>query len=161
MLNISFGQSYVNNVKLSKGNYIDKSILFIKSEEELKEEKLMMEVIEYLGTPYRYGGTSKKGIDCSAFVQTVYYLAFNITLPRTSINQFDEGRDIPFDSLQFGDLVFFKTTKRKVGHVGIYLDSNKFVHSGRSKGVSIANLTDEYYLKRFVKGKRIGIDINN
>jgi cell wall-associated NlpC family hydrolase len=161
MINISFGQTYsnVNTVNLSKGNFLNKDVVFIKSEKEIIYEKLMSEVIKYLGTPYLYGGTTDRGIDCSAFVQSVYYFAFDIQLPRTSISQSTEGTYVEKDSLEFGDLIFFKTTRKPIGHVGIYLGSGYFVHSGRSKGVSVTRLDKEYYVKKYVKGMRIGLDI--
>lgn len=161
MINISFGQIYsnVNTVNLSKENFLNKDVVFIKSEKEIIYEKLMSEVIKYLGTPYLFGGTTERGIDCSAFVQSVYYFGFGIQLPRTSISQSTEGKYVEKDSLQFGDLIFFKTTRKPIGHVGIYLYKNKFVHSGRKNGVSISNLDDEYYSKKYIKGMRIGLDI--
>lgn len=168
MLNLSFSQTtsdiaitngLINKSSINKNNLFTLSfnIYYLASSSIItKEKKLMAEVIEYIGTPYKYGGMSKSGIDCSAFTQSVYWLSYEITLPRTAASQFEEGEIIDKDSLEFGDLVFFHTSRRKsVGHVGIYIGGNNFVHSGRSYGVSVASLLDDYYSQHFIGAKRI------
>ena len=166
LVNLGFSQSsndlaiankLINKVTINKDNLSTLNFtLYTVSNINLKEQKLMYEVIEYLGTPYKYGGMTKLGIDCSAFTQTVFWLAFNETLPRTAQEQYNEGIAIDKDSLKYGDLIFFKTSRRKyVGHVGIYLDSNKFVHSGCKEGVSIASLEETYYSEHYLGAKRI------
>lgn len=132
-----------------------------EAEEQIEKEQdisemLMPEIISYLGTPYKYGGVTKNGIDCSAFVQNTFFFALDIALPRTSIQQSTIGITIIRDSLKFGDLIFFHTRgRRKISHVGIYLDENKFVHSSRSGGVKISDLNENFYSKAFVLAKRI------
>lgn len=166
LVNLGFSQtssdqavinSVINKSIINKDNLFSLSFnIYAISNVVLKEQLLMSQVIEYLGTPYRYGGTTKSGIDCSAFTQSVYWLAFEETLPRTAASQFTIGESIAKDSLKYGDLVFFKTSRRKsVGHVGIYLSENKFVHSGRGTGVAIASLIDDYYSQHFIGAKRI------
>jgi len=167
MLNLGFSQtssslsttnSLIDRVHIDKDNLhtLNFNIYAFVNNIETIEKKLMSGVDEYLGTPYRYGGMSKSGIDCSAFTQSLFYLSFDIALPRTASNQYLEGITIEKDSLRLGDLVFFHTSRRKfVGHVGIYLGDNKFVHSGRKDGVSIANLEDSYYKNHFIGAKRI------
>jgi cell wall-associated NlpC family hydrolase len=120
-------------------------------------EKILFEVINYLHTPYKYGGNSKQGIDCSAFTQNVFSNSLNLVLPRTARQQFNEGKSIYSKSeLRFGDLVFFDTTTISFpGHVGIYLGDNLFVHASRSKGVVVSSLQSSYYKGRFVGGKRV------
>jgi len=119
-------------------------------------DELMSKIIEYINTPYLYGGTSKSGIDCSAFVQTVIYQAFGIALPRTSLEQSTVGQDVNIEDLQFGDLLFFDTmSKGRVSHVGIYLKDGYFAHSGSRTGVAIADLRSDYYTSKFLKAKRI------
>jgi cell wall-associated NlpC family hydrolase len=110
----------------------------------------------YLGTPYRSGGTSRNGVDCSGFV-TAVYRQFDIALPRTSLGQSAFGERISPSSLQAGDLVFFKTSRRQsVSHVGIYMGQGKFIHaSTRSHRVRIDDLEDDYFRKRFVVARRI------
>ncbi len=138
---------------------------FVKKYNKLKEfnlaltprEKVLFEVITYLDTPYKYGGNSKEGIDCSAFTQNVFSNSLNLVLPRTAKQQFQKGQSISSKTnLKFGDLVFFNTTSRSYpGHVGIYLGENLFVHASRSKGVVISSLQSTYYKERYIGGKRV------
>lgn len=119
-------------------------------------DELMKAIIEFINTPYLYGGSSKSGIDCSAFVQTVMYQAFGLVLPRTSLEQSMVGEDVNVEDLRFGDLVFFDTmNKNRVSHVGIYLGDGYFAHSGSRTGVAIANLNSDYYSRTFIKAKRV------
>ena len=112
---------------------------------------------EYLKTPYKFGGNSKNGIDCSAFTQTVYNDCASISLLRTAKDQYYEGTPIDNQKdLRFGDLVFFDTRRNvKPGHVGIYLGDNLFAHASSKQGVTVSNITNEYYAKRFMGGRRI------
>lgn len=111
----------------------------------------------FLGTPYRFGGSSVRGIDCSAFVAKVYQF-FDVSLPRTAREQSRMGVRVAKNELQEGDLVFFNT-RRAFGHVGIYIGNNEFIHasSGRSSGknVRIDSLDKPYYNKRFIKAVRV------
>jgi len=120
-------------------------------------EKVLFEVISYLDTPYKYGGVDRNGIDCSAFTQLVFHNSLGIDLPRTARLQFQEGERISSkDELQFGDLVFFNTTKRSYpGHVGVYLGEDLFAHASRSLGVTVSSLKSTYYYTRFVGGSRV------
>jgi cell wall-associated NlpC family hydrolase len=110
----------------------------------------------YLGTPYRSGGTSRNGVDCSGFV-TAVFRQFNISLPRTSLSQSTYGESVSRSQLEPADLVFFKTSRRRsVSHVGIYLGQGKFIHaSTRSHRVRIDHIEDDYFRKRFVVARRI------
>jgi len=111
---------------------------------------------DWYGVKYRMGGTSKKGVDCSAFVQTLYKYVFGMDLLRTACLQFNSAEIIknPAD-LKEGDLVFFRVNSSRISHVGVYLRNNFFVHSASSKGVSIANLNNVYWSKYFAGGGRI------
>ena len=126
------------------------------SEATTVREKMLMEIIKYINTPYKFGGNSKDGIDCSAFTQTIYG-SCSISLLRSAREQFTQGTVIDNkDELKFGDLVFFDTRKSvKPGHVGIYLGDNLFVHASSKKGVIVTPLTQEYYSKRFLGARRI------
>lgn len=119
------------------------------------EPKLLVKVaMGFLGAPYRFGGSSVTGIDCSAFVKKIYQI-FNITLPRTAFEQSHVGLRIARGELIEGDLLFFNT-RRKLGHVGIYIGNNKFVHaSSRNRGVRIDSLNTPYFDRRFVKAIRL------
>lgn len=114
----------------------------------VKKNILLKESEKWIGTKYKWGGTDKNGIDCSAFVQTVYRDALNIPLPRVSRQQYNKSYKIDKTTLEIGDLVFFRK-RGKVFHVGIIkeIDGNniKFIHSSSSRGVTISNLNKGYW----------------
>jgi cell wall-associated NlpC family hydrolase len=109
---------------------------------------------EWKGTPYRYGGSSKSGVDCSAFVQAVFQQASATTLPRTTLEQSKSGKRVDLDSARSGDLLFFKTGY-KDRHVGIYLGDNRFMHASTSKGVIISRLNNPYWASAFWQVRRV------
>jgi len=115
---------------------------------------LLEGIDSWYGTRYRLGGTTKKGIDCSAFVGAIYASVFGISLPRTAREQFRVSKRVSRTELQEGDLVFFNT-RGGVSHVGIYLQNNKFVHASVTRGVVISDLFESYYIRRFVGAGRI------
>lgn len=118
-------------------------------------EEILLEVIKYLDTPYKYGGNSESGIDCSGFTKQIFANALKIELPRSAREQFDVGERVDGD-LDFGDLVFFNTRRRSnPGHVGIYIGDNQFIHASRTLGVTISSLDEAYYKKRYVGARRI------
>jgi cell wall-associated NlpC family hydrolase len=110
----------------------------------------------FVGTPYRSGGTSYKGVDCSGLVFAVYR-EFDIELPRTSLDQSRVGEAVDPSKLNPADLVFFKTSKRSsVTHVGIYAGGGKFVHASTSdRRVRVDNLNDSYYRRRFTGARSV------
>lgn len=132
---------------------------FITSSEFAKtvdKDEIMFKFIEYMNTPYLWGGTSKRGIDCSAFIQTMFYQALGVTLPRTSLEQSGVGEEIEKSELKFGDLIFFDTMRKgRVTHVGMYLGNGLFAHSGSKTGVAVANLDDEFYTRTYLKARRV------
>jgi murein DD-endopeptidase / murein LD-carboxypeptidase len=132
---------------------------FISSPEfskNMDRDEVMFKFIEYINTPYLWGGTSKRGIDCSAFVQTVMYQALGIELPRTSLEQSNVGVPVDKADLKFGDLVFFDTMhKGRVTHVGMYLGNGYFAQSGSRTGVAVASLDDEFYTRTYLKARRV------
>ena len=109
---------------------------------------------KYKGTPYRYGGTTSRGFDCSGFVQRAYMDAFHKSLPRTTKAMMKTGKRINKSQLKAGDLVFFHPT-RKYYHVGIYLGKGIFMHASTSKGVTKSNLDLKYWRKSYVTARRI------
>jgi peptidoglycan DL-endopeptidase LytE len=119
------------------------------------EPKLLVKVaLGFLGAPYRLGGSSVTGIDCSGFVRKIYQF-FNINLPRTAFEQSRVGMRVPRQELAEGDLLFFNTRKT-LGHVGIYIGNNEFVHAcSRKKGVRVDNLDTPYYDRRFIRAVRL------
>ncbi len=119
---------------------------------------MMKEIVNLLGNPYRYGGMNAvRGLDCSAFVGTIYSRAFGVRLPRSSSEQFGAGHKIRKDDLKAGDLVFFKTRRRRapVSHVGIYVGQNLFAHASTRHGVIISPIDQGYYQRTFVGARRV------
>ncbi len=119
--------------------------------------KLYEEIKNWIGVPYRYGGNTSKGVDCSGFVVNVYKNVYGIKLQRSSELIYKKNCDkIKKSKLQEGDLVFFKTGKKKrINHVGIYLKNGKFVHTSTSRGVIISSLDEDYYRKNFMQAGRV------
>jgi cell wall-associated NlpC family hydrolase len=122
------------------------------------KEKLVNAARKMLDIPYRLGGSSFMGIDCSGYVQKVFSL-LNIMLPRTAREQFNLGTLVGLDNLSIGDLVFFRTYAKFPSHVGIYLGDNRFIHaSSKDRKVKIDSLDAPYYIKRFVGARRLPLD---
>jgi peptidoglycan endopeptidase LytE len=119
------------------------------------EPKLLVQAaMGFLGAPYRLGGFSAQGIDCSGLVKKIYQF-FDIDLPRTASEQSRVGMRVARDDLSEGDLLFFNT-RRRVGHVGIYIGNNEFVHAAsRKRGVRVDNLDTPYFNKRFIRAVRL------
>lgn len=127
---------------------------------ETKIDALLAEADSYLGTPYRYGGMTRNGIDCSAFVLSVYGAAMGMDLPRVAAAQAGEGVRVDRSELKKGDLVFFSHGGGRISHVGIVHEVTadgevKFIHAATSRGVMISPLTDKYWGPRFRFAKRI------
>lgn len=117
-------------------------------------QRLIQKANGFLGVRYRLGGTSKRGIDCSAFVQKVYR-SFNVNLPRVARDQSEVGVTVGIDELAEGDLLFFHTN-RSFGHVGIYIGNNEFIHaSSKMRRVRIDSLDSPFYQERFQRAVRI------
>jgi cell wall-associated NlpC family hydrolase len=149
--------SYLNrSASVEKASELQlKYAILLNTEVELLHDNGLLQYIdEWYGTRYRYGGTTKSGVDCSAFVQAIYLSAFAVSLPRTARDQYRNSRIISTTEIKTGDLVFFNTTGG-ISHVGIYLQNNKFVHASTSQGVTISDMFDPYYLKRFIGIGRI------
>lgn len=130
------------------------AIMLNTTVESIKNVWLYKSIDDWFGTRYRFGGTSKKGIDCSAFMQVLALYGFGMMLPRTAHEQYSMMEKINNGDLKEGDFVFFNT-RGGVSHVGMYLGNNKFVHSSTSNGVAISDLADSYWSVRFIGGKRM------
>jgi len=123
-------------------------------------DNILSEAESYLGTPYRYGGTSRSGIDCSAFVLSVFGAAAGMDLPRVAAQQSQEGDSVERTELQKGDLVFFSHRGSRISHVGIVEEVTaegevKFIHAATSKGVMVSSLADNYWGPKFRFAKRV------
>ena len=121
----------------------------------LNRDRVLLDVISYLGAPYQFGGSDKSGIDCSALTANVYSKAVGAQLPRSTAGQYGLGAPVTKDDLQFGDLVFFTTTGRAPSHVGIFIEDDLFAHASVSYGVTISSLESGYYKNRYVGARRI------
>ncbi len=122
----------------------------------IAKQDIMNEIMEWLGTPYLFGGNSARAIDCSAFVRSIYQKTANILLPRTAREQSEVGVKVARKNLEYGDLIFFNTRRKvRVSHVGIYLGDNLFVHASSRYGVTVSSLESDYYNKRFIGAKRL------
>lgn len=147
-----------------KNKKIEKEIRFLDIVDDINVFVYRCQVIDsaktFIGTPYKYGGMTENGIDCSALILKAFSKN-DYELPRTSFQQSKLGRKIKKKKAEIGDLIFFKTTRRNViSHVGIIVENNnddlKFIHASSSRGVVISSLNEEtYFKKKFAKIKRI------
>lgn len=108
---------------------------------------------EWWNTSYRYGGTGKNGIDCSALTGLLLSSVYGVSLPRTAREQYAKSKKVKRDDLTEGDLVFFNT-RGGVSHVGVYLTNDYFVHASTSNGVTISSLNESYYSRRYIGAGR-------
>ena len=121
----------------------------------IENPKLYQSISEWMGTPYKYSGKSKKGVDCSGLVCELYKDCNTVVLESCAKDLFHNSEQIKKTDLREGDLVFFKIKKNRISHVGIYLGQNKFVHASSKNGVIVSNLEDPYYKRYFYKGGRL------
>ena len=112
-------------------------------------------VNSWLGVPYKYGGTDRGGIDCSAFVGMIYKEVYGVTLKRTANDMLNDVTLYGKGQLKEGDILFFTNSKGKVSHVGIYLKEGLFAHASTSNGVSVSRVEDTYWSRHFYKAGRV------
>ncbi len=120
--------------------------------------KLFQFVYDWVGTPYRLGGDTKRGIDCSGFAYQLYTKVFNTAIGNNSRNIFSMVNPVGKEDLKEGDLVFFKIHSRAITHVGVYIGNGKFAHASTSKGVMVSYLADPYWTRYYYKGGRLLAD---
>jgi lipoprotein Spr len=120
-------------------------------------EQMKTEIQKFYGAPYKWGGETPRGTDCSGMVKTIYKNAANIRLPHNAHAIYESSKKIYKVDLQFGDLVFFSSYGRRVTHMGIYIDNGFFLHASSSRGVILSKLSDPYYKSQFVGAGRIEI----
>ncbi|HET9747345.1 MAG TPA: C40 family peptidase [Chitinophagaceae bacterium] len=138
-----------NDAEALSAIQIKYAVLLNTPAEEVKNLKMFEFIDDWYGTPYRLGGTTKKGVDCSAFTQFLFSSVYGLSIPRTAREQYDLTSRISRTELKEGDLIFFNT-RGTVSHVGVYLQNNKFVHASTSGGVMISHIFDEYWARKFV-----------
>ena len=130
------------------------AVIMNREVETLTNTTLYNFIDKWWATRYRYGGTDKYGIDCSAFTGKILSTIYGVALPRTAAEQYKTAEKIAKENLKEGDLVFFNT-RGGVSHVGFYLGDNYFVHSSVAAGVTISSLKDDYYSRKFIAGGRV------
>lgn len=148
------GSVYSTDIERSHALQFKYAILMEKEVESVTNAKLINFLEEWYGTPYQFGGDSKKGVDCSAFSCAMMSDVYNISLPRTAREQYKEGVRVSKSDLKQGDLVFFNTSGG-ISHVGVFLGNQKFVHASTSSGVMISDLDEAYFKRRYVGATRI------
>lgn len=144
----------VANIEQYSSTQFKYALIMNREVESFTNTSLYNFIDEWWATRYRYGGTNKKGIDCSSFTGKVLSSVYGITVPRTAMEQYSLAEKIATENLMEGDLVFFNT-RGGVSHVGVYLGDNYFVHSSVHAGVTINSLTDDYYSRKFIGGGRV------
>ena len=124
-----------------------------KTNDKITKSQVLKHYAQWEGVKYKFGGTGKTGIDCSAFTQKIYK-NFDFQLPRTTKEQIKLGKDVRKHELEFGDLVFFKTSNAS-RHVGIYIGDHNFIHASSTFGVTTSSLHNTFWSKKYEKSKRI------
>lgn len=118
------------------------------------DDNRMMDIIEaWIGTPYRYGGETKNGVDCSGFTQAVFR-EMGVSIPRTASTQAEAAEKVQPGELRFGDIIFFNTSGGGISHCGIYIGDGFFVHASARRGVVRQSLANPYYFSRIVSAGR-------
>lgn len=145
-------------VVANSGNVYQKETSKAPERPTSKEERAIYdEACSWLGVPYRYGGTTHQGVDCSGLTMNIYENALNIKIPRSSLDQKEACQCVDKKKLEIGDLVFFATGKDrgKVSHVGMYMGDGKMIHASSSRGVVMVDLESPYFANHFTEAGRV------
>ena len=119
-------------------------------------DSLISSAMGFIGVAYRFGGTTPRGFDCSGFMQYVFRKAFAVNIPRTAAAQANFGSKVSRSNLQAGDMVFFRTSGRRISHVGMYVSNDRFIHSPRTgKSVEITSLSSKYWSSKYATARRV------
>lgn len=161
-LSLTTTRSYIDNCAASmdpaKGNSLRTryAALLNVVPDAIGNLSLYRFIDDWYGVRYRLGGTTKAGIDCSAFMQKLYENVFGVNLLRTAMDQFGMSNLIwNREQCKEGDLVFFSIKSSRITHVGLYLMNNFFVHASSSQGITISSLDDKYWSKYFAGAGRV------
>lgn len=122
---------------------------------EIKDNKLYSFISDWYGTPYKYGGCEKSGVDCSCFTINLFDKVYDKKMPRTAGEIYKECQKLSLDSAKEGDLIFFKINSNSITHVGVYLRDKKFVHASTKRGVLVNSLSEAYYSKYFYSAGKL------
>ncbi len=143
--------------KSSPAGQVSEKLGFPVSKKD-RQLPLYTEAVHWLGVPYKYGGNTSKGVDCSGLVCNIYRKVYGQKLERTVAGMYKKNcRKISRNALRPGDLVFFNTakTKKSISHVGIFLKGNTFIHATTHSGVRLSTLDETYYKKRWISGGKV------
>jgi lipoprotein Spr len=141
-----------NTIKTLKAEYAVK--LGVK-ESDIVNEDLYKFIKEWYGTPYKYAGKDKSGIDCSGLTSTLYLKVFKKNISSNTKALVGEVKKISESDLKEGDLVFFNTNGKSISHVGVYLQNHKFVHASTKKGVMVSDMNEPYFKQTYVSSGRV------
>lgn len=144
-----------SNIEKADWLQLKYAIIMDAAVETLSNVDLLRKIDEWWGTKYCMGGSTKNCIDCSAFTSVIMRDVYNVVLPRTAQEQYDQSEHIALEDLKEGDLVFFHTSGRAISHVGVYIANNKFLQASTSGGVTITDLNDKYWQPRFRGAGRV------
>lgn len=156
LLTLLFLVSCSNNDKEDINNLINRKQPKSKKSSSYsvtEKERLYSSYKKWEGTPYLWGGETRLGIDCSAFMQRVFEEVYDLEIPRTTSEQMIEGKNPGYMNRQLGDLIFFKTGPDTF-HVGVYYQNDNFFHSSSTFGVTMSNLNEEFWKKTYLKIRR-------
>lgn len=148
------GPAIPSSIEIANAMLFKYAILMNLPVEELGDTKVYEFLEEWYGTPYKYGGNTKSGIDCSAFTGFLLSSVYGVVVPRTSRQQYAISQKISKNELAPGDLVFFKN-RSTISHVGVYLGNNKFAHAATSGGVMISDLDEIYFSRKYAGAGRV------
>lgn len=150
----SIARSSTENLERLSKLLLKYSMIMNVDVQSLNNTSLYHFIDQWFGTPYRFGGSSKKGIDCSSFTASLLENIYSLILPKQAKQQFYQTIRLNKEELKEGDLVFFNT-RGGISHVGVFLSKGNFVHSSSSKGVTINNLSEPYFARRYVGAGRV------
>ncbi|MFO6299123.1 NlpC/P60 family protein [Rahnella selenatireducens] len=146
-----------------KKNYSHEELFKLKDNVPLSDKKgnpddiksaLLSQYSHWKGTHYHLGGTTRHGVDCSALMQHLFKDSLHHPLPRTTLEQIKNGKQVNKNNLQPGDLVFFKTNSAE-RHVGVYVGDNQFIHASKIEGVTISSLDNRYWVDHYETARRL------
>ena len=142
-----------------KNSFFEKDI-YIKqingSDDGNIRSAILSQYSNWKGTRYHLGGTTHKGVDCSALMQNIFSASFGKSLPRTTTQQIHNGEQVSKEKLKPGDLVFFKTSPG-MRHVGVYVGDNKFIHASSSVGVTMSSLANHYWVEHYETARHLEV----
>ncbi len=146
----------INTFKTLWLSYVDDGKSDDFTDGGINKKDLISAIINWLGTPYKFGGQTHVAIDCSAWTRAIYSEVCGMNLPRTARYQIHLGEKVSRAELEFGDMIFFHTySYRFASHVGIYLGDGLFAHASSTYGVTVSSLNAHYYTSHFIGGRRL------